>query len=190
MNPIADLRRRLDNMIRPGTIYAVDHAQARCRVKTGDLLTGWLRYFVGRAGSVRRHSAPTLGEQCTVFSPSGEMAAGFALVGINSDQFPPPSDNPLLDSTTYADGTWFGYDMGSKEMTVIMAPGGKITAFAPGGVEIHGDVTITGAVSVSKDVTVAGSVIADKDMVASGVDLVTHMHGGVEPGDGSTGEPT
>ncbi|SDS49829.1 phage baseplate assembly protein V [Halopseudomonas litoralis] len=189
MNPIADLRRRLDNMIRPGTIYAVDHAQTRCRVKTGDLLTGWLRYFVGRAGSVRRHSAPSLGEQCTVFSPSGEMATGFVLVGINSDQFPAPSVSPSLDSTTYADGTWFGYDMGSKEMTVIMTTGGKITAYAPGGVAIHGDVTITGTVTVSEDVAVKGSVKADKDVVASGVDLVTHTHGGVERGSSRTEAP-
>jgi len=177
MNPIVDLRRRLDNMIRPGTIYAVDHVNARCRVKTGKLLSGWLRYFVGRAGAVRRHSAPTLGEQCTVLSPSGEMAVGFVLVGLNSDEFPAPSDNPELDSMTYADGTWFGYDMGNKELTVIMSPGGRVVLQAPGGVQIAGDVNITGTVTVSEDV------------IASGISLVNHTHTGVETGNGSTGAP-
>ncbi|EZQ18955.1 baseplate assembly protein [Halopseudomonas bauzanensis] len=177
MNPIADLRRRLDNMIRPGTIYAVDHVNARCRVETGGLLTGWLRYFVGRAGAVRRHSAPTPGEQCTVLSPSGEMAAGFVLVGLNSNEFSAPSDNLDLDSTTYADGTWFGYDMGNQEMTVIMTPGGRAILQAPGGVQIAGDVNITGTVTVSDDV------------IAGGISLVNHAHSGVESGGSNTGGP-
>src|SRR5690606_39797517 len=177
MNPIADLRRRLDNMIRPGTIYAVDHARTRCRVKTGNILTGWLRYFVDRAGSVRRHSTPTLGEQCLILSPSGEMTAGFVLVGVNCDQFPSPSDNPDLDSTTYPDGTWVGYDMGSKELTVIMAAGGRLILEAPAGVQIKGDVDIAGTVTVSKDV------------IASDISLVNHTHGGVQGGNSSTGKP-
>lgn len=177
MNPIADLRRRLDNMIRPGTIFAVDHATARCRVKTGSIITGWLRYFVGRSGSVRRHSAPTSGEQCVVFSPSGEMAAGFVLVGLNCDQFPAPSDNPFLDSSTYSDGTWLGYDMGSGEMTVVLAAGGKLILRAPGGVQIEGNIDVAGTVTVSEDV------------IAGGVSLVNHRHGGVESGSSSTGAP-
>lgn len=197
MNPIADLRRRLDNLIRPGTIYAVDHAQARCRVKTGNILTGWLRYFVGRAGNVRRHSAPTLGEQCSIFSPSGEMAAGFVLVGINSDQFPGPSTNPDLDSTTYADGTWVGYDMGGKDMTVFMTAGGSLSVEAPGGVRIRapggvqiiGDVTITGALSVSDGSEITGTVNVTDDVVASGISLTRHRHGGVQGGNGTTGGP-
>lgn len=177
MNPIADLRRRLDNMIRPGTIYAVDHVNARCRVETGGLTTGWLRYFVGRAGLVRRHSAPSAGEQCTVLSPSGEMATGFVLVGLNSAEFPAPSTDPELDSVEYPDGTWIGYDMGSQELTVIMAPGGRIILQAPGGVQIAGDVNILGTVTVSEDVT------------ASGISLVNHTHSGVQSGSGSTGAP-
>lgn len=185
MNPIAELRRRLDNMIRPGTIYAVDHATARCRVKSGEILTGWLRYFVGRAGYVRRHSVPTLGEQCAVFSPSGEMAAGFVLVGINCDQFPSPSENPHLDSSIYTDGTWFGYDMGSKELTVIMTAGGKINVQAPAGVQI----AAPGGVSITGDVDITGTVTVSQDVVASGISLAKHTHGGVQGGNGTTGAP-
>lgn len=185
MNPIADLRRRLDNLIRPGTIYAVDHAQARCRVKTGNILTGWLRYFVGRAGNVRRHSAPTLGEQCIIFSPSGELAAGFVLVGINSLQFPGPSDNPDLDSTTYADGTWIGYDMGSKDLTVAMAAGGRITVLAPDGVQL----AAPGGVSITGDVNIDGTVTVSEDVIAGGISLISHAHGGVQGGNSTTGKP-
>lgn len=185
MNPIADLRRRLDNMIRPGTIYAVDHVKARCRVKSGPLLTDWLRFFVGRAGSVRRNSDPTPGEQCLIFSPSGEMAAGFALVGLNSDQFSTPTDNPDLDSTTYVDGTWMGYDMASKELTVHMAPGGHINVLAPAGVNLNAP----GGVAITGDVDITGNVTVSKDVIASGISLVNHTHGGVQGGNSSTGKP-
>ncbi len=177
MDPIADLRRRLDNMIRPGTIHVVDHEQARCRVKSGALLTQWLPWFSRHAGSVRDWSPPTVGEQCVIISPSGELAAGFVLVGLNSGSFPAPSSNQVLDSRTYADGTWMGYDMGRKEMTVIMTAGGKQILQIPAGIEIQGDVTITGTVTVSEDV------------IAGGISLVEHVHGGVQGGSSTTGAP-
>lgn len=185
MNPIAELRRRLDNMLRPGTIYAVDHAKARCRVQTGDLLTDWLRYFVGRAGHARRNSDPTPGEQCVVLSPSGEMAAGFVLVGLNSDQFPTPSNNPQLDSLTFVDGTWMGYDMGSKVLSVILAQGGHINLLAPAGTTL----TAPGGVDITGDVNITGTVTVSEDVVASGISLVSHTHGGVQGGNSSTGKP-
>lgn len=177
MNPIAELRRRLDNLIRPGTIYAVDVDNNRCRVKSGELLTDWLRYFVGRAGTVRRHSAPTNNEQCLVFSPSGEMGAGFVLVGLNSDEFPGPSQNPELDSATYSDGTWFGYDEGTGDMTVSMRADGQIHINAPGGVNITGPVKITGLVTVTDD------------LVAGGISLVNHQTTGVTSGNDLSGPP-
>lgn len=42
MNDFAALSRMIENLIRLGTIAAVDHAAQRVRVLTGDLLTGWL----------------------------------------------------------------------------------------------------------------------------------------------------
>ncbi len=122
MNPIAELHRRLDNLLRPGTIYAVDASQARCRVKSGELLTDWLPYFVHRAGSRRDVEHPTTGEQCLVLSPSGEMAAGLVLVGINADQFPAPHSNPALHSSHFSDGAWFGYDEGAHRMRFVNGP--------------------------------------------------------------------
>ena len=122
MNPIAELRRRLDNLIRPGTVYAVDPASVRCRIKSGELLTDWLPYFVRRAGSRRDSDHPTLNEQAAVFSPSGELGAGFVLIGLNSDAFPSPNTDPNLHSSHFADGTWFGYDQGEHRMRFVNGP--------------------------------------------------------------------
>lgn len=177
MDPIAELRRRLDNMIRPGTIYAVDHAKARCRVKTGELLTQWLPWFAHRAGSVRHWSPPSLNEQCMVISPSGELAAGFVLVGINSLEYPAPSSSGTENLTEYADGSWTAYDQATVTLTVYLRGGGNVLLRAPAGVLIEGNVHIEGTVTVSQDV------------IADGVSLTEHIHGGVQGGSSTTGEP-
>lgn len=122
MNPIAEIRRRLDNLIRLGTVYAVDAANVRCRVKTGELLTDWLPYFVRRAGTRRDSEHPSNNEQAVVFSPSGEMGAGFVLIGLNSDAFPSPDADPNMHSSHFADGTWFGYDEGASRMRLVNGP--------------------------------------------------------------------
>jgi phage baseplate assembly protein V len=173
----ADLTRRLDNLLRQGTIYATDPAKARCRVKSGSLLTDWLPYFVHRAGSRRDVEHPTTGEQCLVLSPSGVMAAGLVLVGINSDQFPAPHSNQALHSSHFSDGAVISYNRETHTMTATLPAGGSATINAPAGVQIIGDVSITGTVTVSEDVT------------ASGISLVNHVHSGVERGNANTDAP-
>ncbi|PHV11316.1 hypothetical protein CSQ89_11470 [Chitinimonas sp. BJB300] len=41
----AELSRRFESLIRSGTIIAIDHASALCRVKTGSLETEWEHFF-------------------------------------------------------------------------------------------------------------------------------------------------
>lgn len=184
MNALAELTRRLDNLLRLGTIAQVDHGDPNqgkpptCRVQSGQVLSGWLPWFALRAAAVRKWSPPSVGEQCLVFSPSGDLAAGVVLLGLNSAQHPAPSNTPTEERTQYADGTWVGYDMGSKEMTVMLTAGGKLSLTAPGGVQINGDINITGTVTVSDDV------------IASGISLINHRHGGVSSGSSQTGTPT
>ncbi|MDH4585636.1 phage baseplate assembly protein V [Pseudomonas sp. BN415] len=174
---IADLTRRLENLIRSGTIAQVDLDRARCRVKTGGLLTGWLPWFVSRAGATKDWDPPTEGEQCTVFSPSGNPALGFVLVGIYSDANPAPSNSDTLCRRTYPDGAVIDYDHASHTLSATLPDGGTANLIAPGGVQIQGDVAITGQVTVTEDV------------VAGGISLIHHRHPGIQPGGGQTGEP-
>ncbi|HEQ0226227.1 TPA: phage baseplate assembly protein V, partial [Pseudomonas aeruginosa] len=92
MNDFAALSRMIENLIRLGTIAAVDHAAQRVRVLTGDLLTGWLPWASPRAGADREWNAPTLNEQVLLFSPSGQTANGVVLTGLFSDLIPPNGD--------------------------------------------------------------------------------------------------
>ncbi|MFD1697790.1 phage baseplate assembly protein V [Halopseudomonas phragmitis] len=183
MNALADLTRRLDNLLRLGTIAQVDHGDPdqgkppACRVQSGQVLSGWLPWFALRAAAVRKWSPPSVGEQCLVFSPSGDLAAGVVLLGLNSAQHPAPSNTPTEERTQYADGTWVGYDMGSKEMTVMLTAGGKLILTAPGGVQINGNININGKVTTTEDV------------VAGGISVMHHKTTGVTPGNGLSGDP-
>lgn len=174
---IADLIRRLENMIRFGTVAEVDPAKPRCRVKTGGITTAWLPCFTLRAGEDRTWDPPSVGEQCIVFSPSGDPATGAVLVGLNSDAFPAPDNNPKRHRRTYRDGAVIEYDTESHTLRATLPNGGQVDIVAPGGVTILGDVTVTGLVTVSEDV------------VAAGISLVQHVHGGVMSGGATTGGP-
>lgn len=112
MNQIADILRRIDNMIRHGIIAQVDHGDPaqnklpKCRVQTGAILTGWLPFYARRAGSTNEWDPVSIGEQCTVFSPGGELAQGVALVGLYSDANPPCSNHPAVHRTEWANGDY------------------------------------------------------------------------------------
>jgi phage baseplate assembly protein V len=176
MNDI-DLLRRLENLIRLGTIAEVDPKPPRCRVKTGGLLTGWLPWFAVRAGEDREWDMPSVGEQCVVFSPSGNPAVGVVFVGFYSDACPAPDDSPTRHRRTYRDGAILDYDTASHTLRALLPAGGQVEIEAPGGVTILGDVVITGLVTVSEDV------------VAAGISLVKHVHGGVLVGSAKTDKP-
>lgn len=174
---ITDLIRRLDNLIRLGTIVAVDHEAARCTVTSGGLTVPNLPWLALRAGSSSDWDPPTVGEQCILFSPSGEPAQGVALVGLYSQQRPAPSNSATVRRRTYPDGAVIDYDHASHTLSATLPDGGKAQLAAPGGVSILGNVVITGRVTVSDDV------------VAAGISLVKHVHSGVQSGPSNTGEP-
>lgn len=172
---VSDLTRRIDNLIRLGTISAVDHARARCTVRTGGLVVPNLAWVTLRAGASRDWDPPTIGEQCVLFSPGGETAQGVALVGLFSQQRPAPANSANLRRRIYPDGAVIDYDHATHTLSATLPAGGKAKLSAPAGVTILGNVAITGTVTVSEDV------------IAAGISLVEHKH----PGDsgGTTGAP-
>lgn len=123
---LVELSRRLENILRIGTIHAVDHAAVKVRVKTGELITQWLPWIEQRAGQTTTWNPPTIGEQAIVFSPSGEPAGGIVLVGIDSTAVQPPSHSPDDHVTRYPDGTLVRYDHAAGIMEALFPDGGEI----------------------------------------------------------------
>lgn len=177
MNSIAEINRLLENLIRLGTIAAVQHRPPRVQVQTGGIKTTWLPWLSVRAGADQDWDPPTVGEQVLLFSPSGQLANGVVATGIFSDAIPANGDRAGLHRRTYSDGAVIEYDSKAHHLRAVLPGGGTTELTSSGGITITGDITITGNVTVSKDV------------IASGVSLVKHLHGEVMKGQGLTGVP-
>lgn len=209
---LSDLIRRIESLLRAGTIAAVDHAIARCRVSSGGLTTDWLQCFTSRAGNIRTWSPPSIGEQCLVLSPGGDTAAGFVLVGLYSTANPAPEATGDAQSTTYPDGAVIRYDHAAHALSATLPGGGTADITAPAGVTVYSSAitldapqtTTTGALTVQGLLTfqggmagsgsgagatavITGGITATEDVKAGGISLINHTH----PGDsgGTTGAP-
>ncbi|PHV11315.1 phage baseplate assembly protein V [Chitinimonas sp. BJB300] len=169
----ADLSRRFESLIRSGTITAIDHTSALCRVKTGSLETEWLPWLERRAGDTRTWNPPTVGEQVLVLCPSGEVAAGFVLLGLYSAQKPAPDSQPHTHVITFPDGAYLCYDhalgalIATGIKTALLDASGSITAKAGQTLvaEVGDSVTIKAGGSVTIDApttTITGNLVVQK----------------------------
>lgn len=195
---IAHLSRLIENLIRVGTVHEVDPEQKRCRVNSGGIRTGWLPWFSQRTGTTRDWDPPTIGEQCLILSPSGEVAAGIVLLGIYCNAFDAPSTNPDEHVREYPDGARISYN----HVTGALNATGIKTALVQAADHITFDcpqVTFTGKFNVQGLFTYENGMVGiggentaaliNGDVIANGISLVHHVHDGVIPGGGNTGQP-
>ena len=192
---LADLARRLENLIRIVTIAHVDVADAaapRVRVQDGDLLTGWLPFGALRAGTARVWSAPTVGEQVLLLSPSGELASAVVFGSLFCSATPAPSTNPHDHIIDFADGTRISHNDATGAMvftgmkTLLLKASQSITLdTATVLVKASASVTVdTPATHLNGTVTHTGAALQ-----SNGVVLHTHKHGGVRGGVDQTRGP-
>jgi phage baseplate assembly protein V len=191
MNP-NELNRLLLNLIRKGTVLAVDHANELCRVECGEIQTNWIHWISFAAGETRDWNPPTPGEQVLVLSPGGDMADAVALRGITTEDIPAPSHSPSTHTRAYPDGARIEYDHDAHSLTATLPAGATVLLQAPVSVTVKtanatveadkvlvksteitldaGKTTCTGSLDVKGDVTSGG------DVKASGISLTKHTH--------------
>lgn len=195
MNDLATLARLLENLIRFGTIAAVDHGNPaqlkppRVTVQTGTLLTGWLPWLNPRAGEDREWNPPTVGEQVVLLSPSGQLANGVVITGLFSDSIPANGNRAGLHRRTYRDGAVIEYDSTAHHLRAVLPAAGTTELVSLGGIHIEGPITHIGDYTQTGDQHITGTVTVSEDVVADGISLVSHKHTGVTPGGGTTGAP-
>lgn len=150
---IADLARLLENIVRFGTVEAVQMQPPRVQVKSGNITTAWRPWLNLRAGADREWDPPTIGEQVVLLSPSGNLAQGVVLTGLFSDLIPANGDREGLHRRTYRDGAVIEYDSIAKHLRATLPGTAEVTAvgdisITSGGkiqIAATGDVVITGA---------------------------------------------
>lgn len=189
MNNLATLARLIENLIRFGTITAVQVKPPRVQVKTGSLTTAWLPWITPRAGADREWNPPTVNEHVILFSPSGQLGNGIVLTGLFSDHIPANGDREGLHRRTYRDGTVIEYDTVAHHLNATLVGGGTTNLTSTGGIHIVGPITHEGDYTQTGNQTVTGKITASVDVVAANISLVKHPHGGVMPGSGITGQP-
>jgi len=115
---IAEIERRLSNLIRLGKVDQVDYgiSPPKARVWIGDaakqsgFLTEWLPWFGLSAGDDRSCTPLDVGEQVMVLSPSGELNQGMIMRGIFQTAHPYPVTSPDKHHAAYKDGAVVEYD--------------------------------------------------------------------------------
>ena len=199
----ADLNRRIESLIRLGTIDQVDHAARKIRVRSGGLLTGWLPWPADVGRNYRRWRPLRTGTQVLLACPSGDPAQAVVVQILYTDALDAPSTDPNVDLIEFDDGTVIQYDSSSHHMTADCV--GDITARSPSLVTVDcPQTTFTGAVTVQglltyqsgmvgsgsagggSTATITGSIqVTSGDVTADGISLKHHTH----PGDsgGTTG---
>lgn len=145
---IRDIQRRLANLIRKGRVHSVDFTQTPPRVRveySQGVTTGWLVWISGRASSQSRTDWEPLavGEQCLIFSESGDMSSGVVLPAMLDEQNPSPSTSADEHVTRYSDGTETRYNRNSHQLTVVVKGALKCTTDKNIEFSAGGDVNVT-----------------------------------------------
>lgn len=175
---LSEMDRRMATQIQAGTVAEIDCATARCKVKVGEWVSGWMPWGSLGAGAVRHWRPPSVGEQALLLCPSGESSAGFVLPGFYSDQHQQANDNrPNLTAQDYPDGARTEYDHERHCLKAYLPPGGTVEITASGGLKITGDVELIGRLKSTGDV------------IAGGVSLIHHLTQDVTAGSAQSGPP-
>jgi phage baseplate assembly protein V len=184
MTEFAEIARRLESLIRTGTISEVQLKPLRVRVASGGLTSNWLSCITLRAGTTRDWDPPTLHEQCVIFSPSGDPALGLVLVGLNSDGIPSPSESQDECLRVYPDGAriLYNHKTGALEVSgvksAMLQAAEKCVIDCPK-VETTGDFLVKGKLTVEKGADLTGTVThTGGDMSSNGIIVHTHKHQG------------
>lgn len=213
MEQTPDHARRLESMIRTGTVAEIDYGSVgkkppRVRIQSGGLLTDWLPWGTSRAGSTRTWSPPSIGEQVVLLSPDGDTTKAIVMTGASyQDIFPPPSDNPDEEVISLEGGGTILYDRKQKTLKItgiknaIIQSDSECIVKAPT-IKLDGKVVITEDLEVEGLIQFGGlkgkgkkgspMILSgdiqhiDGNFISNGVTLHTHTH---RYHDGTTDEP-
>lgn len=182
---LADLQKRIDNLLRLGTVHEVKGNL--CRVKSGNILTDWRPYFTRRAGTAKTSWRPTPGEQVMLLSPSGELANAYILPALYSDEHPEPDDHASRHRTVYQDEAVIEYDpeagalnatgiktatVQASEQVLIDVPNAKFT----GNVEVEKKLTVKQGAQVEGAITHNGKLTNKGGVNIDNIEFGTHRH--------------
>lgn len=183
----AEHQRRLHNIATIGTVIDIDADAALIRLAVGENETDWVNIPSIAAGMVSVWRCPSIGEQYLLVSPSGELANAIPVISLYSEHNPSPSTDPNEIRIRYNDTDFCSIDVANSQLTMHIS---QITNQAATSIVWDTpSATLTGNLQVDGSINCGKSITAADEVTASGIDLTTHTHGGVNSGGSSTGQP-
>lgn len=184
--------RMLAGLVKNCYVVAVDLAASPpvCRVSDGEWVSGWVRWHSVAAGKARHWRAPSLNEQGTLISASGEVAQGTFIPGLYGNGGPPPDNRDYVEVWRFDDGGSLVYDWQANSYTITL-PSGTVTikvgstqaevtdhavSVKSGTIVLEGAVNIKGPVNIDGPLHATESITSDADILAAGQSDNHHKH--------------
>ncbi|EFB5187752.1 phage baseplate assembly protein V [Escherichia albertii] len=197
---VAELRRRVANMVRRGVVEEViPGSPVRVRVDIGDVISPplpWIQVQSGHYMQASNYPAP--GDAATVISEAGDLCNGQVYPGVNIDAIPVPAGSEHEHIILFDTGTEIRYDRQANALFITLAEGGsyKITGKGTldGPVEITDTLTVQGKTTLNADAVVkanlsVGGEVSDHRGTMSQIRLVYNGHTHRGDSGGTTGQP-
>ncbi|MGP6422218.1 phage baseplate assembly protein V [Pseudomonas putida] len=184
--------RMLAGLVKGCCVVAVDLAASPpvCRVSDGEWVSGWVRWHSVAAGKARHWRAPSINEQGTLISASGDVAQGTFIPGLYGNGGPPPDNRDHVEVWRFDDGGSLVYDWQASSYTITL-PSGTVTikvgstqvevtdnavSVKSGTIDLEGAVNIKGPVNIDGPLHATQSVTSDADILAAGQSDNHHKH--------------
>jgi len=184
--------RMLAGLVKDCYVVAVDLAASPpvCRVSDGEWVSGWLRWHSVAAGKARHWRAPSIDEQGTLISASGDVAQGTFIPGLYGNGGPPPDNRDHVEVWRFDDGGSLVYDWQANSYTITL-PSGTVTikvgstlaevtdnavSVKSGTIDLEGAVNIKGPVNIDGPLHATQSITSDADILAAGQSDNHHKH--------------
>ena len=171
---IAEQKRRDRNRKRIGVVREVDYKKGLARAEFSGqggkaFLGPWMPWGEVASGGIKTHIAPSIGEQVSVTSETGDLADGEISLSVPSNANPRPHDGPEPVIT-------FGKTRLQIDREEFVFTG---NVRIKGGLVTEGDAEISGGVHFK-----GPSVRHNAKNIGD-----THIHSGVEPGSATSSVP-
>ncbi|WP_460129522.1 phage baseplate assembly protein V [Pseudomonas sp. H1_D05] len=184
--------RMLAGLVKDCYVVAVDLAASPpvCRVSDGEWVSGWVRWHSVAAGKARHWRAPSIDEQGTLISASGDVAQGTFIPGLYGNGGPPPDNRDHVEVWRFEDGGSLIYDWQANSYSINL-PSGTVTikvgstqaeltdnavSVKSGTIDLEGAVNIKGPVNIDGPIHATQSITSDADILAAGQSDNHHKH--------------
>jgi phage baseplate assembly protein V len=162
--------RMLAGVVKACYVVAVDLAASppACRVSDGEWTSAWVRWHSIAAGKARHWRAPSLGEQGTLVSASGDVSQGTFIPGLYGSAGAPPDNRDHVEVWRFDDGGSLVYDWLAKSYSIIL-PSGTVTIKVGSAEAVVTDnaVTVTAAtISLKASVNIDGPLHVTKNITS------------------------